>query len=479
MTEIKHIKLSELTTNVQNVINDSFGSRFFWVIAEISGHKLYANEDRHYFEFIEKNEGSKDPVAKVRGVSWRSGSQTIRSFEQNTGQKFTDGLEVLAKVKVEFHQSYGFSLVLHDIDLSFTLGNIEKQRQATLLKLVTDNPDTIRKIGEDYVTKNKEIKLPAIIQRIAVIGSHNSEGYTDFHHTLSNNQFNYKFSVDIYHSSVQGGEAEKELINKLISIYQSEKKYDCTVIIRGGGAKSDFLVFNAYGLSRAVARFPIPVITGVGHQKDVSIVDLMANTNTKTPTKAAEFIIAKNRQFEDNITVLQKQIVIKAQQRISVALKIINQTNIVVINKSRTLINIYKDNLVGFNQILVNKTHSIIYNKKTALVSLLNQLTTRPLMITSHRLLDLNNQLSNLKIFTRKYLINKRGYLGHDESMIKALSPKNILKRGFAIISYKGTVLKDSERLSTGDEIIISMHDNTINTKITSKIKNDGTESQL
>ena len=263
MNEIKHIKLSELTKKIADIINQSFGTASHWIVAEISSHKFYENQDRHYFEFIEKVEGANDPIAKVRGVSWFGGSQNIKVFEKETGQKFTNGVQVLVNVKVEFHQAYGFSLVLIDIDQSFILGNLEKQRRNTLLRLVAENPDSIQKVGEEYVTKNKKVKLPVVIQKIAIIGSPNSEGYTDFTHTVNNNQFNYKFSIDIYQSSVQGAASEKELINKLIAIFNSGIKYDCAVIIRGGGSKTDFIVFDSYGLSRAIARFPIPVIAGI------------------------------------------------------------------------------------------------------------------------------------------------------------------------------------------------------------------------
>ena len=479
MNEIKHIKLSELTKKIGDVINQSFGTVSHWIVAEISSHKLYENQDRHYFEFIEKIEGTNDPIAKIRGVSWFEGSQNIKVFEKATGQKFTNGVEVLVNVKVEFHSAYGFSLILIDIDQSFTLGNLEKQRRQTLLRLVAENSDSIQKVGEEYVTKNKKIKLPVVIQKIAIIGSPNSEGYTDFIHTIDNNLFKYKFSIDIYQSSVQGTASEKELINKLIAIFNSGIKYDCVVIIRGGGSKTDFIVFDSYGLSRAIARFPIPVIAGIGHHKDVSIVDLMANTSIKTPTKAAEFIISHNRNFEDAIIILQKTVIIKSQQLLSHALHGINSANIVMINKSRTIISYYKDQLNDFNQIIVNKTKTILYIRQTNLVSLLNQLLSKPKIITANKQSDLNNLLANLKIFSKKYLVNKQGYLGHYASVIKLVSPEKTLKRGFAIISHKGAILKDAESISPGTDLKIIMQDYNINTKVISKTKSNGTESIL
>ena len=474
MQDIQYIKLSDLARQVETVIKQSFGG-LYWIVAEISGHKFYPNNDRHYFEFVEKAEGFDAPVAKVNGRAWYAGAQSIRLFEKETGQQFTNGLQVLVQVRIEYHTAHGFALILQDIDQSFTLGNLEKLRRETLLRLVAENPDAIQKVGDDYITKNKKLKVGAVIQNIAIIGSPNSEGYTDFTHTISNNQFAYKFSIDIYQSSVQGAEAEKELINKLISIYQSQKKYDCVVIIRGGGAKTDFLVFDSYGLSRAAAKFPIPIITGLGHHKDVSIIDLMVNTSTKTPTKAAEFIISHNRTFEDQVLTMQKAIIIKSQQLLGLSQQSINTLNVSIINKTRNRINSNKDQIVNFNQTVINKTKTILYAKQTSLISLFGQITSRPLMIMNNRSKDLAHITSNLKVFSGKYLANKSGFLGHYISIIRVLSPDSTLKRGFAVISHKGKIVKNADQITIGSPLTITLSDAEINTTVTSKNKRNGT----
>jgi exodeoxyribonuclease VII large subunit len=479
LSEIQHIKLSDLTQKIRQVITNSFGTNFYWIIAEISGHKFYPNQDRHYFEFVEKSESSSQPIAKVKGVSWSQGSQRIKIFENETGQIFGNDLQVLVKVKVEFHSAYGFTLVVQDIDPSFTLGNLEKQRRETLERLLREDSDVIQKVGEEYVTRNKKIVINRVIQSIAVIGSPNSEGYIDFSHNIKNNKFNYTFSTDIYQSSVQGASAERELVNKLLAIYDSGKKYDCVVIIRGGGAKTDFLVFDNYHLARAVARFPIPIITGIGHHKDVSIVDLMANTSTKTPTKAAEFIVSHNRTFEDEIIVLQKTVIIKSQQLLGNSLQRINATNIIIINKSRTFISSFKDQLTHINQIVINKTKTILYNRQTNLVALLNQLLSRPKIIRANRQSELENLMVNLKGYSTKYLTNQRGFLGHYISIIKLMSPSNILKKGFAVVSKGGMILTNAEALKAGDELTISMEKYDVITEVKSKTKTDGAKFDL
>jgi exodeoxyribonuclease VII large subunit len=473
LTAISYIKLSDLARRVEDVIKQNFGSEFHWIVAEISSHKFYPGQDRHYFDFVEKAEGSNEPLAKIKGVAWAAGSQSIHAFEAGTSQKFTNGIQVLAKVKVEFHKAHGFSLVLYEIDQSFTLGNLEKQRQETLHKLVVENPDAVIKIGEEYLTRNKRLQLNTVIQNIAVVGSPNSEGYTDFTHTIANNRFHYKFSVDIYQSAVQGPLAENELISKLIYIFESGKKYDSVVIIRGGGARTDFLVFDSYRLARTAARFPIPIITGIGHHKDVSIVDLMVHTSTKTPTKAAEFIISHNRAFEDQLMNIQKTVIIKSQQLLAHAFQKINDTNLLIINKSRTVISENKELLNEHKEVIINRTKTILYKRQTNLVSLLNQLLSQPKIVIAHRRSELNNILSNLKVFSGKVLTHHSAYLAHYQSILKVMSPENILRKGFAIVSLKGKIITSGEEIKQGDELTVLMDKHTINTQVIKKQKRD------
>ena len=274
---------------------------------------------------------------------------------------------------------------------------------------------------------------------------------------------------------MQGGDAEVELIERLFAIHKNEKQYDCVVIIRGGGAKSDFLVFDKFRLSLAVAKFSVPVITGIGHHNDVSIVDMMAHTNTKTPTKAAEFIISHNRQFEEDILALQKSAVIKSQQLLSKHFQAINATNTIIINQSRLYIGLHKDALTGIQQIVTNKTKGLLYHLQTDLVNLLNQILSQPKITTANRQNELNNQINNIKIFSHKYLVNQKGYVGHFVSLINMMRPENILKKGFAIISTKGSIISNSDDIQTGDDITITMEKHIISTTVNDKKDNDGT----
>lgn len=451
MSNLNYISLSELNQKIEEHINLHFSDLFFWVLAEVSSHKFYQNSDRHYFDLVEKSKDSNIETAKLKAKSWSDGSEAIKIFEKNTGQKFQNGLQVLVQVKVEYHKIYGLSLTLYNIDSSYTLGNIEKQKQATLLKLVNDNADFIKLINDEYHTKNKQLQIPNVIQKIALIASPNSEGYQDFIHTLVNNQFKYTFSVDHYFSSVQGGDAEKELVSKLINIYESKIEYDIVVLVRGGGAKIDFMVFDSYLLSKAVAKFPIPIITGIGHHQDVSIVDLMAHTSTKTPTKVAEYIIAHNRYFEEKIKSLEKKLIINLQQTI--------QNHQEILQTSRNTINLH--------------TYEVVKHHSNRLISIKQDVLSN----SNFKLKSENKELLNIKSLLiskgNDLIKNKLVEIKNIDSITRSLDPRNILKRGFSILTHNGKIVFKNEDLQKLENINIETFESEIEAKINRiKLKN-------
>jgi exodeoxyribonuclease VII large subunit len=468
---LPYIKLSELTLKVKEVVQAHFGELTFWIVAEVSGHKFYPNPERHYLEFLEKDDHNNQPIAKVKGIAWSSGAANINKFEEITGQKFINGIQILTKVKVEFNAAHGFQLILLEINQDFTIGKIEQQKRDTLAKLLLENQDKIVKVGDELITYNKKLPFAPVLQRIAVIGSPNSEGFSDFSHTMQSNIFGYRFVLDIYQSSVQGEGADLELKSRLVNIYQSQINYDAVVIIRGGGSKSDLLTFDSYQLAQTVARFPIPIITGLGHHNDVSIVDMVAHTATKTPTKAAEFIISHNRVFEERILLLQQGIVIKSQQLLAITLKRISEINFTILNKSRQILAFHKEENYLLHQLITHKTKDIIYSKQRLLLSLFTQLSSKPSIIIGSKVGDLNNLQSNLKINASKLLLNQKSYLNHHASVVRIMSPENILKKGFAIISVKGKIVANANEIQAGDELSVMLEKQEIITQV-KQIKN-------
>lgn len=457
MAAIPSIKLSELTGQISNAINNVFGSGTFWVVADVSNYTYKPQSNFHYFELVEKDKSSSKILAKISGRAWGNASVNISNFEKATGQQFKNDINVLVQVAVQYNPAFGLQLNLLDIDTSFTLGQFEQQRKETLDRLVRDNPAFIRFADGIYRTRNSGLALNRVMQRIAVISSDTSAGYLDFKHTLENNTFGYHFEVDDYFALVQGEGNAKQFLSKLIEVFESGKPYDALVIIRGGGAQTDFLIFDNYELNRAIAKFPIPVITGIGHQKNETIADLMAHTSTKTPTKAAEMLIAHNRTFEEAVLLVQQQIVIKTFQ----------------------LMNHHKEMLNRLNQVTINSSKNLLHEKHRDMINLSGMILTNPKIIISNKRKDLNNLLGNLKSFNRMYFINQARYIGHFESVVRLMSPQNILNKGFAIVKVDGRIINDASAIVPGIEMTVTLASAEINTKVLSKTPNNGKEFEL
>jgi exodeoxyribonuclease VII large subunit len=479
MTKMQYIRLSELTGKIKAVVDDAFGSLSFWIIADISNHSFRSQKNHHYFDLVEKDPHSNDLIVKISGKAWTTGAAKIAEFEKLIGQAFTNNIQVLINVYVEFHPVYGMQLVINDIDPNFTLGVLEQQRQATLERLAADNPGFIQKSGERYITRNNQLPLPKVIQKIALISARNSAGAEDFKHTLGHNTHGYLFEVDDYFTLVQGDNNADQLVTNMIAIFNSGKPYDAVVITRGGGAQTDFLIFDNYRIGQAVAKFPIPIITGIGHQKNETIADLMAHTQTKTPTKAAEFIIAHNKYFEDSLLIYQRKIVIKTQQVFSARQKQLSSINSSVVNQARDIIAKNKDSLSLLQQTTINTTKTILFRNRNKLGSISSQVISRPKIILYNRFNDLQNTLGNIKTFKSQYIKNQNNYLGHFKSVINMMSPVNILKKGFAIIKADDHIISNPDDITVGKEIEIILADTQIQTIVKNKSPYNGNDFNI
>lgn len=470
------IRLSALNGMIRDAVTNAFAGQTFWVLADVVGHKFYPEKQLHFFELVEKDETRL--LASIRGNAWGDGHKSIMEFEKITGQTFTSGIHVLVQVMVDFHILYGLKLQVLSVDTSFTLGELEKKKQETLQQLLTECSDFIRKDGDLIITRNKGLRFRQVIQMIAVVSSKQSAGYEDFMHTLKTNTRGYKFTIDSYYSPVQGESKWKEVYDQLINVFQSGKKYDAVVIIRGGGAETDFLIFNEFILGKIVAKFPIPIITGIGHQKDQSIVDMMAHTETKTPTKAAEFIIAHNRMFEDRILSLEKGMVIRSQQMIAKYISHVSSAHATIVNLSGKILNLQKDAIVQLQGKLVRQSNNLLRSAQHQLVSTTSVLMTQPKWQIQKRKQDMIQLSINLNTFTLQMLKNRQSDLKNISSLIHFASPEQTLKRGFAMIMKEDKVLNGSSAIHKGDRITIKLHDASIEASVTEK-KLNGSENNI
>jgi exodeoxyribonuclease VII large subunit len=473
------MKLSDLTGLIRETLQNRFARESYWVLADVSDHKFYPQKRHHYFELVEKDEAGGNLLTKVSAVAWLDGGRSIDVFEKETGQRFTTGIHVLVRVKVDYSALYGLKLILLEVDTRFTLGELEKKKQETIRRLLLECTDYIRLAGEKIITRNHGHPFKLALQRIAVLSSRQSAGYQDFVHTLHQNSYGYEFLVDTYHASVQGEEKAKDVLEQLINIFRSGKPYDVVVIIRGGGSESDFLIFNDFNLSRAIAKFPIPIITGIGHLKDQSIADLMAHTETKTPTKAAEYIIAHNRVFEDQLLELRKNILIKAQQVVSNRQKWLTNLNSIVVNKSRDYIQRYSLEMARFNRVVTQVSMQIVHTRKNEMVSLSGRIIAEPKITVGKRLHELVQIGNNLATFRSQFLKTQHAYLNHYISLVKLASPEHTMKRGFALVKKNEVVITNAGQISVGDDIVVVLDQTELKSTVKEKIKMNGSENNI
>lgn len=270
----------------------------YWVQAELSD--VRSNTTGHcYLEFIQKDPRSNNLVAKARGTIWSNVYRLLKPyFEESTGQLFTSGIKVLVKVTVQFHELYGFSLTILDIDPTYTLGDMARRRREILLQLEE----------EGVLTLNKELEMPELPQRIAVISSASAAGYGDFCHQLQHNPRGFFFYTELFPALMQGNQVEESVLAALDSINNRLNEFDSVVIIRGGGATSDLSGFDTYLLAASCAQFPLPIITGIGHERDDTVLDSVAHTRVKTPTAAAELLIGRMDEAADRLEELSEEL---------------------------------------------------------------------------------------------------------------------------------------------------------------------------
>ena len=286
--EEQALSLYELNGLVKRSIRSCLPDTY-WVQAELSD--VRSNYSGHcYLEFVQKDARGNNLIAKARGTIWSNVYKMLKPyFEQETGQAFVAGIKVLVQVSVDFHELYGYSLTVLDIDPTYTVGDLERKRREILRQLEE----------EGVIDLNKELDMPMLPQRVAVISSATAAGYGDFCNQLMNNPRGYGFHTELFPAIMQGERVEASIIAALDTIYNRMDEFDVVVIIRGGGATSDLSGFDTYELAANCAQFPLPIITGIGHERDDTVIDRIAHTRVKTPTAAAEYLIARMDKCAD------------------------------------------------------------------------------------------------------------------------------------------------------------------------------------
>ena len=305
MNTERHFSLQQLNLLVRDAINSCLHG-VYWLETEIA--QINDNRGHCYLEFIQKEQGYNTPVARAQAKCWRNTWGSIKPyFEHTTGQTLKAGMKVLVLVHPDFHEAFGFSWIVDDIDPRFTLGDMARRRQE-IIKILKE---------EGVFDLNRELPLPLFTQRIAVISSSTAAGYGDFSRQLSDNTYGFRFTTTLFEATMQGEGVENSIIAALNAINDDIESYDCVVIIRGGGATSDMSGFDSLALAENVANFPIPIITGIGHDRDECILDMVSHTRVKTPTAAAAFLIERLATVSDRIDSAAERIASYVQQRMT------------------------------------------------------------------------------------------------------------------------------------------------------------------
>lgn len=405
--EMNNLSLVELNSIIKNILAENLEPSY-WVIAEIGEMRI--NQKGHcYLELIEKEDDI--VLAKAKATIW---SYTYRNlsawFESMTRQSIRTGLKLLMNVQVQFHEVYGFSLNVRDIDPTFTLGEKEKKKQEILKRLES----------EGIIFMNKELRRPVVPQRIAVISSPTAAGYEDFIHQLENNEAQFKIQVRLFKAIMQGQEAITSIPKAIRLAYEFHEEFDMLVIIRGGGSQVDLDCYDSYDICSLIAQFPLPVLTGIGHERDETLADVVAHTRVKTPTAAAEFILNGFYEFDENILRYSKMILEVVANRLE------DESN----------------RISEFVKYLTTVSKSNIQFNKTKLDLLGEKLTKEPI----------------------KFISNRKVSLSSYDTRLRILDPVNVLKRGFTISMIDNKLVKNIKKIKTGQ----SLHTITENRQIVS-----------
>lgn len=432
MEEHTSLSLVELNMLVRRSVRACLPDEY-WVQAELSD--VRSNYSGHcYLEFVQKDTKSNALLAKARGIIWSNVYARLKPFfERETGQPFVSGIKVLVKVTVDFHELYGYSLTVVDIDPTYTLGDMARRRKEIINRLEQ----------EGVLTLNKELELPVLTQRVAVISSATAAGYGDFCNQLEHNSFGFAFHPHLFPAVMQGDKVESSIIAALEKIYRTLDKWDVVVIIRGGGATSDLSGFDTYELAAHCAQFPLPIITGIGHERDDTVLDLVSHTRVKTPTAAAEFLINHLRHtaelLESYAAFIHQEVPDLLQREKERLERWISRI------PSQVQMRLQRE---YFRQERLSKRMELAWQSRLIREQHRLELSLRMASALQGRLQKEQHRLELL------------------EQRVNAASPEVLLRRGYSITLKDGKAVTDASCLKSGDEVVTRLAKGEFKSKV-------------
>lgn len=440
------ITLETLTKKIKGLLKDGLDS--YWVVAEIS--ELSVNYSGHcYLDLIQKSEKNDQIIARSRAVIWANTFRMLQPyFETTTGQSFTDGIKVMLRVVVEFHEVYGLSLNVVDIEPTYTVGELAIRKRKILEKLE----------AEGVIDMNKELELPEITNRIAIISSKTAAGLGDFVDQLKHNPSGFKFYTKLFPAAMQGNDAEGAIINQLDTIFEHAELFDAVVIIRGGGAAIDLECFNSYWLAYNVAQFPIPVLTGIGHEQDDTVIDEVAHSRLKTPTAVAEFLVDKLTIIENNILTIQSDIIELSRTLISDKKQILAHKAIKFQKFVHGHVKRENNRLAHLKINYVTAVKSTIHKQRQKLTRSNINLKSDSFQLLQNNKHKLELIQQHLKSKIQSGIRNNKFLLEKAEQAIQFNDPKNVLSKGYSITKLNGKSIRKASEVKKGDVIETIFH---------------------
>ncbi|MBP3667951.1 MAG: exodeoxyribonuclease VII large subunit [Bacteroides sp.] len=409
--EEQTISLYELNNLVKQALRRHLPDTY-WIEAELSD--VRSNYSGHcYLEFVQKDALGNNLIAKARGTIWSNVYKMLKPyFEEETGQAFASGIKVRVCVSVEFHELYGHSLTVVDIDPTYTVGDMVRKRREILRRLEE----------EGVLDLNKELDFPMLPQRIAVISSATAAGYGDFCNQLERNPYGLVFYLKLFPAIMQGERVEESIIAALDRIYAEMEHWDAVVIIRGGGATSDLSGFDSYDLAANCAQFPLPIITGIGHERDDTVIDSVVHTRVKTPTAAAEFLIS-------------------------------------CMYESALMLEDYTNRIIGGVEVRMER-------EKHRLERLTERIPMTTNMYLQRGHFKIETIWQRLETALQHKMIKETHRLSLLEHRVMAASPEHLLKKGYSITMLNGKAVTDASTLKKGDRIVTMLHRGKIESEI-------------
>ncbi|NNC96282.1 MAG: exodeoxyribonuclease VII large subunit [Chitinophagales bacterium] len=447
-----HITLYELCNGLKRYIDKRLKNNPLWVIGEINNLKKHSN-GHYYLDLVEMRDGK--TVAKMQANIWGT---TLSLLKEKIGDDIDNildnGNSVLFQLSVSFHEVYGLKAIIHDLDLNYTLGELERKRQETIDKLKKKN----------LLDKNKQHYLPVVVQNFVLIASEGSSGYKDFVNQIANNSSGYRFNFEVLNTLVQGERAEEELIRRLYDAAEL-KHMDAVLILRGGGSKLDLEVFNSYDLCFAIANHPMPVLTGIGHETDVCVADFVSYESLKTPTALAEFLHDRAQRFEQKVIDRTKEICRKITNKIYSQHQLLVEHRKEVKLSSTSLISKQKDFFLHSEKAIRGSKKNLFF-KVDNLNLVSTKISARVREIQSDQSVKLHKAETKLRSFSSLQISRNHNQLTTISKLLYNIHPERLVERGFATVIINKKLMTKETVLKIGDELMINVFDKEITCQI-------------